>query len=103
MIITVERSGGFAGIRPQPIRVDTDHVPPEIADAVHRAIEDAGLLKVSLREEPSSPPQPDRFQYKITVNDGDREHVVRVAEGQSPQMDTFINSVKGIVAQNRTT
>jgi hypothetical protein len=92
MIVTVQQSGGFAGIRPPPSVVDTEKVAPDHADAIHKAAQ-------AVRQTPApaaagARPQPDRFQYRVTIADAGQEHTVVAPEGSSPQLDALVRAVR---------
>jgi hypothetical protein len=80
--ITFERSGGFAGIT-VAADVDTAELPEEEA-AEFRSI----LSGLDLSELPRPPAgrggQPDRFQYDIRIEQGDRVYLLSYAENELP-------------------
>lgn len=81
MQITFEQSGGFAGlIRTKTI--DTATLSPSDAQQVQRLIDAADFFR--LPDSVESEAQPDRFQYYITVEAGDRSHSVEVGEANIP-------------------
>ena len=59
LVVLVERSGGFAGLRTSR-DVDVRSLPPEEADAWHRLL--GSPLLHELRPEPA---QPDRYVYRV--------------------------------------
>jgi hypothetical protein len=77
MHISLERSGGVTGI-PLNVSFDTDFLPSETVSQLRQLIEDSGLFE--LPAVISSSVQVDRFQYKISVQVGDRYHTVTVRE-----------------------
>ncbi|MGF1935698.1 MAG: protealysin inhibitor emfourin [Nostoc sp. ChiQUE02] len=82
MRISLERTGGFAGIT-KKTTVDTDTLPPNEASTLPRLVEAADLFR--LPEHITSPnPQSDRFQYKLTVEDNGKQHTVTVSEAALP-------------------
>ena len=83
MNIHFERSGGFAGLRLSH-DVGSADLQPEEADELNRLIEGARFfdLPAQLR---ASDPGADRFQYKVTANDGSREHTVALDDAAVPQ------------------
>jgi len=60
MKITVTRSGGLMGMRPQTAEVTTDSLPP----AEKAPLE---ALATALPDETAAPPGGDQFQYDVTV------------------------------------
>jgi hypothetical protein len=82
MHIQFERTGGFAGLKLQH-SVDTATLLPEEAQSLHGMVQAAGFF--DLPETVTTPlPGADRFQYKLTVDSGDRGHTVTIHEGATP-------------------
>ncbi len=81
MQISLERSGGFTGI-PLTITVDTATLSSAQATQVRHWVEASDFFRLS---SPSTPAQPDRFEYEVTVRDGDRSHTVTVGEAAIPE------------------
>jgi hypothetical protein len=82
MKVSFERSGGFIGT-PITITLDTATLSPDRANQLRQLVDAAGFFNVPATIAPSSS-QPDRFQYKLTIQDGDRHHTVTVAESAIP-------------------
>ncbi|HEY6873219.1 MAG TPA: protealysin inhibitor emfourin [Geobacteraceae bacterium] len=82
MKITFEQSGGFAGLR-FSTAIDTDVLTPEKAQDLIRLVEAADFFNLPARIV-SIRPQPDRFQYKLTVREKGRQHTVAVSEEAMP-------------------
>lgn len=83
MRIEFVRTGGFAGLR-MATTIDIDSLPPEDAQEIQDALEEAHFF--------SLPPElndvsrgVDRFQYEITVDDGDQKHTVQGGETALPE------------------
>ena len=78
MRITLKRSGGFSGIR-TTASLDLANLPKKkVAEA--QALIDAAKffdLPAAIRSER---PQPDRFQFDLTIEADDRVHTVSIAE-----------------------
>jgi hypothetical protein len=81
MHITVERTGGFTGI-PQTKIVDSASLSQQEAASLHQMMDAAGFFE--LPSTISSTPQPDRFQYRITVEQEGKQHSVEVGETAVP-------------------
>ncbi|MDZ8187606.1 MAG: hypothetical protein RMX96_22490 [Nostoc sp. ChiSLP02] len=82
MRISLERTGGFAGITKRTT-ADTAELPANEADTLKRLVEAADFFR--LPERITSPnPQSDRFQYKLTLEDNGRQHTVTVSEAALP-------------------
>jgi hypothetical protein len=82
MQISFERSGGFIGT-PITITLDTATLSPDHANQLRRLVNAADFFNVPATIAPSSS-QPDRFQYKVTIQEGDRHHTVTVGEAAIP-------------------
>jgi hypothetical protein len=81
MHISLERSGGFAGI-PLSVTVDTDTLTPEDAVQLQQLVEAAHFFELP-KVFPATP-QPDRFQYQISVEESGRSRSVSVGETAVP-------------------
>jgi hypothetical protein len=82
MQITLERSGGFTGI-PLTITVDTATLSPDQVTQLRHFVETADFFHMPAA--PSIPAQPDRFEYEVTVQEGDRTHTVTFGEVAVPE------------------
>jgi hypothetical protein len=82
MRISFERSGGFAGMI-MSTTVDTANLPANEASQLQQLVEVADFF--NLATVISSPnAQYDRFQYRVTVEDNDKQHTVTVSESGIP-------------------
>ena len=82
MHIHFERVGGFAGIRLKA-DIDTDTLAPEEAKSLRALVEKAQLAE--LRQGSSVKSQrTDAFEYWLTVEDGGKEHSLRITEETIP-------------------
>ncbi len=90
MQVSLERSGGFANI-PFSVTIDTDTLSRDEVAQLRQWIAEAQFFELpsSLRSPRQSdrfvPPSADRFQYEITVQEGDRSHTVIVNEAAIPE------------------
>jgi hypothetical protein len=82
MHISFERSGGFIGT-PITTTLDTATLSPEHASQLRQLVDAADFFNVPATIAPSSS-QPDRFQYRVTIQDDDRRHTVTVGEAATP-------------------
>ncbi len=82
MQITVERSGGFTGL-PLTITVDTADLSPDQAAQLRGLVEAVDFFHLPTTL--AAPPQPDRFDYEITIQEGDRTHTHTVGEAAIPE------------------
>lgn len=81
MRVTLERSGGFTGI-PMTVTVDGADLAPEDAAMLQQLVNQAHFF--DLPTTLPTQPQPDRFQYQITIDTGDRVHEVTGGESALP-------------------
>jgi hypothetical protein len=82
MRIYFERSGGFAGML-LSTTVDTDSLSQEEALYFQSTFEETGFFELPAR---LSAPQEgaDRFQYRLTVETGERQHTVELSDASAP-------------------
>ena len=80
MRLKLTRTGGFAGITPPPVEVDTASLPKKEAQRVESLVAGAKFFELP-KTLKSAKPQPDRFQYslKIAHEDG-RAHAITCDE-----------------------
>ncbi len=83
MLISLERSGGFAGIS-KVIEIDTANLPQNKAEEVSILLEAANFFNLPAYIAAQSS-QRDRFQYTLTVEDKGSQHTVTVAESAIPE------------------
>ena len=83
MRISFERSGGFAGIT-MKTAVDEKDLAPGEAQKLRQLVEEADFFnspgKIMARS-----PQPDRFQYELRLEEGNRQHTVTMSEETLPE------------------
>jgi len=83
MQVSFERSGGVIGA-PIGLNLDSTNLPPDQAAQLRQLIEAADFF--NLPTALPSTPQPDRFQYRLTVQDGNRQHQITVGEAAVPSL-----------------
>ena len=76
MQLTLTRSGGFAGLLPPPVTLDTAALPCPAAEQIEGLVAAAGFF--NLPQTMAAPTrQPDRLQFTLRIVDDDgREHTV---------------------------
>ncbi|MCY7276133.1 MAG: hypothetical protein LH702_20945, partial [Phormidesmis sp. CAN_BIN44] len=90
MKVTFERSGSFAGML-MTATVDTEILPTSEAEQLRQLIQATDFFHLPSKIVSASS-QPDRFQYKITAEDGNRHHIVQVNESVvSDQLRSLLN------------
>jgi hypothetical protein len=82
MQITLERSGGFTGM-PLTVTIDTAALSPDQTAQLHQLVEAADFFHVPTTNTASA--KPDRFEYTVTVREGDRTHTITVSETAIPE------------------
>jgi hypothetical protein len=82
MRVTLERTGGFAGVR-MTTTADTDKLPSDDADQLRQLVAGARFFELPETIAPQKS-QPDRFQYRVTIEDNSRVHTVTVSETALP-------------------
>ncbi len=82
MRMTIERTGGFAGMRLTKV-VDTATLPAEEKNQLRRLVDAADFLRLPTTLMSTSP-QPDRFQYRLTLEEDAQQHTVVVSEQAVP-------------------
>lgn len=82
MQVSLERTGGFTGI-PMRITVNTETLSPEQVTQLHQLIEASDFFH--LPHEILGAAQPDRFHYRVTVEENGRRHEVLVDEPVMPR------------------
>jgi hypothetical protein len=99
MHLTLTRSGGFAGILPPPVTVDTDTLPPSTAKRLEELVAMAdfsnlpGALTAASR-------QPDRLQFTLRIaQDDGRDHTVTCDEEVAP--GPFLELVRAVQKATR--
>lgn len=97
MRITFERIGGFTGLRMTRV-INTEMLSSDDANRLHQLLDDADFFHQP-EEIVASTPRPDRFQYKLSVEDGSMKHTVTVSEGAMPQ--TLRLLIEGITTTKR--
>jgi hypothetical protein len=97
MRISLERQGGVTGI-PIAITIDSSTLPPEQAAQLHRLVSAARFFDLPAHL-PASP-QPDRFQYRLTIEDNHLRHTVTLSE--TALSDTLRPLVNWLMAWGRS-
>lgn len=77
MQITVNKTGGFAGVNQRLGPVETSSLDPGVADQVRRIVTESDFFH--LPEDLQGAPVYDGFHYAVQVLDGTAEHTVILA------------------------
>jgi len=99
MRVTLTRSGGFAGILPPPVTLDTAALPRGAAKQIEGLVASAGFF--NLPHTLAAPiRQPDRLQFTVRiVNDDGREHTVTCDEEAASE--PFLELVRAVQKATR--
>jgi len=81
-IITFERSGGVVGNEVY-LDLDLDSLSEDSANRLLKLVDNADFFNIPTNLGMSS--TPDEFQYKITVDNGDKYHSVRTTDTTMPK------------------
>ena len=84
MKIEFSRTGGVAGVHLRGT-FDTDELPAEQADRLRRLVSAAAALDQPSVLTSSTSSGADRFQYRVTITDGDRIKTVEMGESSIPR------------------
>ncbi len=82
MRIHLERTGGFAGRRVE-VSLDSDSLTLTQAKRLRTLIARSRFFDLPVRLS-SIPVTPDRFHYRVTVEEDDKSHTVEAAEAEVP-------------------
>jgi hypothetical protein len=82
MLIHLERSGGFAGIKTD-VTLDAESLPAEDARKIKEMLDSSGFFNMPSK---FAPPKrgADFFNYRITVKLEGKEHTVEMSDPQVP-------------------
>jgi hypothetical protein len=78
MRITLKRSGGFGGIQ-SSAALDVEKLPEKKSIEIRKLIDASDFFNLPKSINAKSP-QPDRFEFELTVEDDKRSHTVSIAE-----------------------
>ena len=95
MHLKLTRTGGFAGITPPPVEVDTTTLSKKDAQHVESLVAGAKFfdLPKTLKADKA---QPDRFQYSLKISHPDgREHAITCDEqAAAPELRELFSAVQ---------
>lgn len=87
MRIKFERSGGFAGMVVSK-EIDVSELGPDEAKKITGLVHNSEFFKLPKKAPAAAMSkrsvQPDRFQYKLTIEDDDKRHTVTASEQNLP-------------------
>ena len=82
MRASLERTGGFAGMRFETT-VDSDTLEADDAQKLRQLVENSDFFRLPAQIAPQKP-QPDRFQYTLTIETNGNTHTVTAGETALP-------------------
>lgn len=82
MRITLEQSGGFAGLLITK-SIDTKDLSPSEAQQLEALVRESNFFQLTSISEAS--PQPDRFGYTLTIESEGRAHSIDMSETNLPE------------------
>ena len=83
MIISVKRSGGFAGLTEDLGTVNTEQLDTMSANKVEQLVRNVYFFDLPARV--SGGVAFDQFRYEIMITDGQRQHTVTFDDDHSPE------------------
>ena len=78
MRITFSRSGGVTGVRLRATVNEEDLSAPDVAK-LRRLVKAADCFQLP-KQLAADPKQPDRFQYELTLEEGEHRHTIAIDE-----------------------
>ena len=97
MRVSFTRTGGVSGI-PRTTVIDTESLGEEEALEMTELVNAAGFFDLPSTPQGSAPGT-DRFSYRLTVEDGSRQHTVDV--GESPDSEALAALMERLNALSR--
>lgn len=92
MLITVKRTGGFAGLSEEVARVDTARLSQHAAQQVQQAVQRLGFFELPTAVAPEALGA-DLLQYQISIEDGGREHRVSFYQDEAPGTEPLLKFI----------
>lgn len=81
MRVTLEQSGGFAGLMITRT-IETQDLSPAESQELEQLVKEADFFQLNSITEGS--PQPDRFGYQLSIDTGKQSHSIQVSETNMP-------------------
>src|SRR5437016_1368054 len=99
MKITFERTGGFGGLRISKT-IETESLAPAERESLEKAVDAAGFFEMPPVVSAPGQEGNDRFQYRITIEKGDRQHTVEAGEAAVPErMRPLLDRLRQLAVQ----
>lgn len=81
MRVTFEQSGGFAGLLITKT-IDSETLSPSEAEQLQQLVQSSDFFRLTPIAEAA--PQPDRFEYSISIDSGNQSHTIDISETNIP-------------------
>jgi hypothetical protein len=99
--ISIVRGGGLAGMV-TVTSLDTDDLSGPDEAALRAKVDQAAVFQPHQRGAETTPPQPDRFSYELTIEDNDRRQTLRIRDQDlSPEQRDLITLVHNSPARRQ--
>jgi hypothetical protein len=82
MRVTLEQSGGFAGLMIMRT-IDTQDLSPSETQELEQLVKEADFFQLNSVTDRN--PQPDRFGYQLSIDTDGRSHSIQVSETNMPE------------------
>jgi hypothetical protein len=82
IIIDFERSGGVTGMILH-VSIDSHSLSRDEQEELDRLLTEAGIPEI-IKEIPFREPSPDQFTYRLTIQQGEKQHFFQLDEKQIP-------------------
>jgi Emfourin len=91
MKLTLQTSGGFAGIVGKPKSVDADKLSPDLREQFEQLVHNANLTQLP-NNSPAPKGQADRMTYHLVVEDGGAARTLSISEAVlTPAVDAVVS------------
>jgi hypothetical protein len=94
MKITVQRTGGYAGLTEEIAAVNTAQLAPAAARRGEQLIQQAGFFNLPAKATGDAVGA-DMFRYEIIASDGERQHTVAFTDG-SPDAAPLLKLIEDL-------
>ncbi len=100
MKISIQRSGGFAGINRSYI-VDTDTLTPDVTRKIKKMVQDGRLFELRSPPPTITKGSADYYSYSVTLDDNGKEHTVNCNQfNVRKELKLLIDYLENIVKSN---
>ena len=101
MKVSIVRGGGLAGMV-TTTSLDTDDLTAHDAATLRAKVDQAEVHQSHRRGTETTPTQPDRFSYELTIEDNDKRQTLRIRDQDlSPELNDLITWVHNSPARRQ--